>query len=127
MKQNLISTLPQLNSLMINTYIFAAIIAIIGLFIVILIAYLIPFEGGKQDRSYIKRRIWFVVIWIFSIIGFFLYNNFVVMGKIKNVAFQSKFMTCIAISLLIIFLLYGVLNIILMKIFRKSKFGSILG
>ncbi len=127
MKHNLINTLPQLNSLMTNTYIFAVIVAVVALILAMLIANLIPFQGGKYDRSYITRRIWCLVIWFVAVAGFFIYNNFIVMEKIKNVAFQSKFMTCIAISCVIILLLYGLLGFILMKVFRKSKFGSILG
>jgi hypothetical protein len=127
MKNNLISTLPQLNSLMTNTYIFALIIAVVAVLVALLAANLIPFQGGQHDRSYIKRRIWFIVIWFVAIAGFFLFNNFVVMGIIDNVAFRSKFMTCIALSSLIIFLGYALLSFILMKVFPRSKFGSILG
>jgi hypothetical protein len=127
MKNELIKALPALKSLMTNTYIFALIVAIFAVMLALLIANLIPYQGGQYDRSYIRRRIWFLVIWFFSIAGFFLYNNFVVMGKIGNIAFQSKFMTCIAISCLLILVVYAILSFVIMKIFPKSKFGSILG
>jgi hypothetical protein len=127
MKNELINTLPQLKGLMTNTYIFAIIAAVVAVLLAMLVANLIPYKGGEVDRSYIRRRIWFLLIWFFSIAGFFLYNNFVIIGKIGNVAFQSKFMICIAISCLIILMVYGIMSFILMKIFPRTKFGSILG
>jgi len=127
MKCGLINTLPQLNNLITTTYIFAVITGVLILLLAILIAKLIPWKGGVPDRSYLKRRVWFIILWFASVAGFFLYSNFIVMEKIKNVAFQSKFMTCIVASCIIILVLYGLLGFVIMKIIRKSKFGSILG
>ena len=82
---------------------------------------------GGQDKSYITRRIWFIVIGIVSAAGFYLYNDLVVKGQIVNAGFKSMFVetniTCIGILLGI----YFVLGILIMFIFRNSKFGSILG
>lgn len=59
--------------------------------------------------------------------GFYLYNDLVVKGQIVNAGFKSMFVetniTCIGILLGI----YFVLGILIMFIFRNSKFGSILG
>ena len=127
MKHGIINTLPQLNSLITNTYILAIIVSMVALALAILVAKLIPFQGGQFDRSHITRRIWIIIFWVASAAFFFLYNNFIVMQKIKNIAFQSKFMTCIFISCIIIIALYGIVGFTIMKLFRKSHFGSILG
>ena len=71
MKDELIKTLPQLKGLMTNTYIFAVIAAVIAVLLAMLIANLIPYHGGEVDRSYIKRRIWFLIIWFFFYSGIF--------------------------------------------------------
>ena len=113
---NLLATIISVISLLIVTY--GALIAIIS--------FIIKYQGG-QDKSYITRRIWFIVIGIVSAAGFYLYNDLVVKGQIVNAGFKSMFVetniTCIGILLGI----YFVLGILIMFIFRNSKFGSILG
>lgn len=121
-----IKTIQQLNALITNTYILSIIEAVVFVSIALIIANLIAFQGSSEDNSYKRRRIWFFVIWFFAIAGFFCYNNFVVMERIKNIAFQSKFMNCIAVSSGIVLIVYGVLSFIIMKFFPKSKFGTIL-
>lgn len=120
-----ITTLPQLEALQNSTMIYAVISALIALLIAFIISFIIKYQGG-QDKSYITRRIWFIVIGIVSAAGFYLYNV-VVKGQIVNAGFKSMFVetniTCIGILLGI----YFVLGILIMFIFRNSKFGSILG
>ena len=115
-----ITTLPQLEALQNSTMIYAVISALIALLIAFIISFIIKYQGG-QDKSYITRRIWFIVIGIVSAAGFYLYNDLV------NAGFKSMFVetniTCIGILLGI----YFVLGILIMFIFRNSKFGSILG
>ncbi|MEI7660689.1 MAG: hypothetical protein WCK34_00755 [Bacteroidota bacterium] len=127
MRHDYINTLQQVNSLIVNTYIFAIVVALLCVGLSILVAKMIAYQGGAQDHSFIIRRIMFIIIWAVSFIGFFLYENFVETDRIRNIAFQSRFRTCIAISCLIIVVLYGVAGFLIMKFFRKSKYGSILG
>ncbi len=121
-----ITTLPQLEALQNSTMIYAVISALIALLIAFIISFIIKYQGG-QDKSYITRRIWFIVIGIVSAAGFYLYNDLVVKGQIVNAGFKSMFVetniTCIGILLGI----YFVLGILIMFKLRNSKFGSILG
>lgn len=121
-----ITTLPQLNQLMNSTMIYAVIVGFIAVLVALLLANIFPWEGGK-DRSYIKRRIAFVVIGIVAVLGFWMYNDLVVVDYIRNAGFQNMFkacnLKCIGINLGV----YIIVSVILMLIFRHSKFGSILG
>ena len=96
-----ITTLPQLEALQNSTMIYAVISALIALLIAFIISFIIKYQGG-QDKSYITRRIWFIVIGIVSAAGFYLYNDLVVKGQIVNAGFKSMFVetniTCIGDS-----------------------------
>lgn len=121
-----IQTLPQLQSLQTETFIYALVVAVVIFGVALLAANLTPYQGGK-DRSYIKRRIWLVLSVVLGALGFWLYNALYVSSFIQQTAFKNQFTTtnlqCLAItiggSLLI--------SIIVMFAFRHSKFGSILG
>lgn len=121
-----VTTLPQLNQLMNSTMIYAVVVGLIAVILAILLANIFPWEGGN-DRSYIKRRIAFIVIGIVAVIGFWMYNDLVVVDHIRNAGFQNMFkacnLKCIGINLGV----YLVVSIVLMLVFRHSKFGSILG
>lgn len=121
-----VTTLPQLNQLMNSTMIYAVVVGLIAVILAILLANIFPWEGGN-DRSYIKRRIAFIVIGIVAVLGFWMYNDLVVVDHIRNAGFQNMFkacnLKCIGINLGV----YLVVSIVLMLVFRHSKFGSILG
>jgi len=124
---NKVEKFGELKSLCRQTYMIAFIVAVLALVLAFILAKLILFEGGKNDRSYIKRRIWFIIIGLATPVSFYLYNTFVVMVKIKKAPLQAKFSDCNLYATLIILGLYFVVGIITMLIFRKSKWGSILG
>lgn len=120
-------TIAKLNSLVSTTYVYAVIIALVAIGIAIIIAKLIPFQGGSHDSSYITRRIWFIITGIIAFISFFLYNQLVVQNEICKAPLKSKFSNCNVISVITIVLIYLIISFIIMKAFRKSKFGTILG
>lgn len=121
-----IQTIGQLHELQNETFVYAAIIAAAIFVVAFLLANITPYQGGN-DRSYVKRRIWLIISVALGAIGFWLYNDLYVMGFIKKIAFQNQFsntnIQCLGItiggSLLI--------SIIVMFVFRHTKFGSILG
>lgn len=123
---NKITTLPALQSLQESTMIYAVIVFLIALVIAYAISLMIPYKGGV-DKSYISRRIAFVVVGLVSCLGFYLYNDLVVKDAIMNAGFKSMFVNtnikCLGITLGG----YVVTGVILMFLFRHSKFGSILG
>ena len=122
-----VTNVSQLNQLMNSTMIYAIVVSLIALALAWLIStYLIPWEGG-HDRSYIKRRIVYLVIGAVAVLGFWMYNDLVVMSYIKNVGLQNMFAACNLKCAGINQGIYLVVGVILMFAFRRSKFGSILG
>lgn len=121
-----ITTLPALQSLQDETMVYAAITGAVALALSILVASLVAYKG-RDDRSYITRRIWYVIIGLVAAAGFYVYNDLVVKPHITNAGWQSMFsdtnLICIGINLGV----YIVGGIILMFVFRHKKFGSILG
>ena len=121
-----ITNLPQLQQLMNSTMIYAVIVGLVAVIISLAVANMFPWEGGN-DKSYVKRRIAFVIIGLIAILGFWLYNDLGVVGNIKNAGFQNMFKACNLKCIFINSGVYLVASGILMFTFRHSKFGSILG
>lgn len=121
-----ITNLPQLQQLMNSTMIYAVIVGLLAVIISLAVANMFPWEGGN-DKSYVKRRIAFVIIGLIAILGFWLYNDLVVVGNIKNAGFQNMFKACNLKCIFINLSVYIIASGILMFTFRHSKFGSILG
>lgn len=121
-----IQTPVQLHDLQTETFVYAAIVAVVIFIVAFVFANITPYQG-RNDRSYIKRRIWLIISVILGSAGFFLYNAIYVMDAIKKPALQNQFvetnLQCLAITIL------GslVISLIVMFAFRHSKFGSILG
>lgn len=121
-----IQSIGQLKELQNETFVYAAIVAILIFCVALLLANLTPYKGGN-DRSYITRRIWLILSVAIGSLSFWLYNDIYVMSFVKKTAFQNQFsdtnMQCLGITIL------GslVISLIIMFVFRHSKFGSILG
>lgn len=122
-----IENLKQLNALIGSTYIHAVIFAVIALLIAFVIAIMIKYQGGKNARDHVKRRVWFIIIGILSFIIFFLYNSFYVVPLISKAPLQAKFLTAMSCATLVVLVIYALVGIVTMKIWRRSKWGSILG
>jgi len=120
-----ITNLPQLQQLMNSTLIYAIIVGLVAFIISLVVSNMFPWEGGN-DKSYVKRRIAFVVIGLIAVLGFWLYNDLVVVDKIKNAGFQNMFKTrnliCVGVNLGV----YLFVCIIMMFVLKHKKFGSIL-
>ena len=87
---NRYTTLPAVQALQHETWMYAFIVAAIALAISIFVANLIAWQGG-QDKSYQKRRLWFVLIGIISLVSFFLYNDLQVKPLISQQGWQAMF------------------------------------
>lgn len=121
-----IQTIAQLHELQNETFVYAAIVAVVIFVVAFILANITAYQGGN-DRSYITRRIWLIISVALGSVGFWLYNDLYVMGFIQKTAFQNQFsdtnMQCLGITI-------GgslIISLIVMFVFRHSKFGSILG
>ena len=123
---NRYTTLPAVQALQHETWMYAFIVAAIALAISIFVANLIAWQGG-QDKSYQKRRLWFVLIGIISLVSFFLYNDLQVKPLISEQGWQAMFSETNIQSSIVGLFVYYVVGVVIMFIRRHSKFGSILG
>lgn len=121
-----ITTLPALQSLQNETMVYAVFVGAVALGIAFIVASLVAYKG-RDDRSYITRRIWYVIIGLAAVAGFFVYNDLVVKPNITNAGWQSMFSDTNLICIVINLCVYIIVGIFLMFIFRHKKFGSILG
>lgn len=124
---NKIDNIKEVSALIDQTYIYAIIIVLVALIIAFIIAKSINFQGGKNERSFIKRRGWYIAIGLISPISFFLYNALLVSEKITKAPLEAKFSSANVFTTIGILGCYLIVGIITMLIFRKSKWGSILG
>lgn len=121
-----IATLNQLHDLQNTTYIYAIVVCVIAVLLVYLVSNMIAWQGG-EDKSYIKRRIWWVIIGFVAPIGFWMYNDLVNIPRIINAGFRHMYAQTNLSCLFIVLIGYFVITFLLMLLFRKAKFGSILG
>jgi len=118
--------IAEVKGLITNTYILAIVAAIVFIGIAILIAQMIAYEGSKNARDSVKRRVWFFVIAAVDLVVFFSYNFFIVKGKIKPVpALQDNFLMHCAIATGVTLVVYLVLGFLLSKLMKKGKFGTV--
>ena len=119
-----VANVQQLEPLLGRTYVYATITMLVALAFSILVAQLIAFQP-RNDRSYITRRIWSIIICLVSAAGFWLYNQFYVMGTITKEALQDRFamtnLACLGITIGG----YAVLGLVVALVFRKSKFATV--
>ena len=120
-----VTKLTQLHALQTETWVWAAVVLLFALFVAWGISTLISWEGGK-DRSYIKRRWACVIVWAVAWIGFFLYNDLYVMGRITETAYETKFSHTLWMTLGALAVGYVVLLVLLALVTPNSKLGSIL-
>ncbi len=109
------------------TYILTAIIILLALSVSFLIANIILFEGGKNDRSHIKRRIGFIAVGLVSPTIFFLYNLLFVADNIHKAPLLAKFEEANFISMFVFLVSYALVGVGSMSFVRGSRWGSILG
>jgi len=122
-----IDSLRQLQALIGDTYMYAVIVALVAVVIAYLVANLIKWGGGKFDTSHVKRRVWYIIIGIITLIAFYLYNTLYVGGFITRAPLLAKFKTANLFATLCILGVYVALGIVTMLLLRRSKWGSILG
>ena len=114
----------QLEELANETYMFAAIAAVIFVGVSWLVANLIKWEGGRDPKDASKRRAAFFVIWFLGGAAFFLYNMFLVAEKVAP-NLQSKFSRVNYLSTALVFVVYLLVGFVLSKLMKNSKYGTI--
>ena len=120
-----IRTYQQLQQAQANVWVYGLIVCGIALALAIAIVSMIPWRSDHRD--YITRRVWFILIGIVAPVGYWLYNMAAIVPKISNSGFKSMFEETNLYVLLASIGIYFVVGILLMRVFRNTKVGSILG
>lgn len=122
-----IEALKEVQALIGETYMYAVIIGIVAIVFAFIIAKLIKWQGGRNPRDHVKRRVWYIILGLVFPIAFFLYNTLYVSSYITRAPLQAKFSTANILATLIVLGVYVVVGIITMMVMRSTKWGSILG
>lgn len=122
-----IDALKEVQALIGETYMYAVIIGLVALGLVFIIAYIVKWQGGKDPKDHITRRVWFIVIGLVAPISFFLYNALYVSNYIAKAPLQAMYSTANIIGTIIVLMVYVIVGIITMLVMRRTKWGSILG
>lgn len=107
-----------------TAYIMAAAISIGFLLISALIANLIKYEGGSNPKDKKKRKIWFWVMGVLSLIVTLVVGFFIILPGISVPTLQTKFTNALLIGTGAGFVLYIILGLIISKIFKHGKVGN---
>lgn len=121
----IIKTIQQLHQAQADAWVYGMIVCGIALALAIVIAFLVPFRSDFKD--YVTRRVCFILAGLVFPAAYWLYNMQAVVPKISNPGFKSMFEKTNLTVLLASIGAYFIIGIVLMLVFRKTKFGSILG
>lgn len=122
-----VKTLPQLQTLQADTWVMAGLMMVLALAVAVVIAWLIPWQGGRVDSSYKIRRWVFIPIGVFAPLVFWFWNAVAVAPGIRSAGFRQMFQDTNIIAAGTILAGYFLLGIVMMWIWRNTKWGSILG
>ena len=122
----LIKTAPALEQAIMNTYLYDVIFAIILVLVMLLVANLIKWQGGKKDCSGKTRRVWFFIFCAVALVGSLVFDYFVFFKKIAVPAFAGKYMTAMAVASILSAVVYFLVGFGIVKISRiGTKIQSI--
>lgn len=121
-----IKSAPELAQAITSTYLYDIVIAIIFVLIMVLVANIIKWQPGKNERSGITRRVWFFVFMIVTLAASLALNYFAWFRYIAVPAFASKYTLAMIIASLVSMIVYFGLGFFLVKIARiGTKLQSI--
>lgn len=123
---NLIKTAPALKQAIINTYLYDVIFAVVILLVMLLVANLIKWQGGKTDNSGNVRRTWFFILCAVTLLGSLALDYFIFLKKIAVPAFVGKYLTNMAIASFVSAAVYFLGGFVIVKCARiGTKLQSI--
>ncbi len=117
-------SLRDVDGLIVNTYMFAVISAIVMLAIALLIANSIKYQPGPKPKDASKRKLWFWILAILTPVIFYVYNLVLVMPNIKAGPAMNKFFMHSALSPVVAIVVFIAFGVILSKIFKRKKVGT---
>lgn len=124
--KTLIKTVDQLHMAVAGTYMFDLVIAVCFIVVLIASAYLIPWQGGKNDTSGAKRRYWFFIFMFLTLICSLAFNYFCYMKNIAVPTFKMDYMLHLVLGALVASAVYGGVLFLTIKMQKNyNKLASI--
>lgn len=121
-----IKTAPDLANAILSTYLFDVALAVVFLALMILVANMIKWQSGKNDKSGTVRRVWFFVFCFLSFIVAFVLNWLMFSQRITVDAFANKYMTHMILGAFVAAVVYFLTGFAIVKMARVgTKLESI--
>lgn len=111
-----IKTAPALQQAILSTYIYDIIIAVAFVLILVLVANLVKWNGGKNDSSGHTRRVWYFVLCAVTILISVGFDWLFFMRSIKVPAFVGKYVMHMAVASVISGIFYALVSFIIVKV-----------
>ena len=108
-----------------DAWVYGLIVAGVALALAIAIAFMINWRSDRKD--FITRPILLIVIGLVAPASYWLYNAQAIAPKIQNPGFKNMFEETNLYVLFASIGVYAIVGFVLMRCFRTSKLGSILG
>lgn len=115
-----IKTQPQLQEAVLGTYLFDAVIAVALIILFIIIANLIPWQGGKNDSSGNTRRMWFWIMGAVTLFACMAFNYFCYMGNILVPTFKMDYVLHLVLGSIMAAVIYFIVLFLIIKLQKKQ-------
>ncbi len=123
---HLIKNAPELSRAITSTYLYDIVIAVFFVLVMVVVANLIKWQPGKNERSGATRRVWFFVIMALVLAACLVFDYFAWFKQIAVPAFAAKYTLAMVIASLVATIVYFGLGFLLVKLARiGTKLQSI--
>lgn len=121
-----IRTMPQLKEAIMTTYLYDMLIGLVFIVLLIIIANMISWSGGKVETSGKTRRVWYWILAFVTLLSCVAFNFFAFYRQIGVPSFKMDYMMHMILGGVVATVLYlGLLYILIITQKTKSKLGSI--
>ncbi len=117
---------PEVSQAITSTYLFDIIIAVVFVLLMVLVANLVKWQPGKNDRSGSVRRIWFFVLMAVNLFACLSFDFLAWFNYINLPALVSKYTVAMIVASIVSTVFYFGLGFLLVKLARiGTKLQSI--
>lgn len=113
-----------MNTSVVSAYMIGVIVFVVCMLLAVISANAIQYEAGINPQDKKKRKIWF---WIFAMlcpVAIMAISYFAVYSGIRVPSRQTAYLTAMAISSGVAFVLYIIVGFVLSKMFSHGKLAS---
>ncbi len=123
---HLIKSAPELSRAIASTYLYDIVIAFFFVLIMVIVANIIKWKPGKNEKSGTIRRVWFFILMAITLLVCLAFDYFAWFNQIAVPAFAAKYTLAMIIASLVATVFYFGLGFLLVKMARiGTKLQSI--